>query len=109
MSKPEETAEADEAAEAAEPSWPRVLTLQHPVDFGKRRIETLTFRRGKVGDARGIKLRDEIPVDDLLKIASHMCGEPVAALAMLDIDDGGEVTAIAMDFYVKFLGAGKKR
>lgn len=93
--------------ETADRQWPVVITLKYPVDFGSERITQLEFRRGRMGDAKGLKLREEIPTNDLLLIASRMCGRPVAALELLDIEDGGEVTAIAMDFYVRYLGAGK--
>jgi len=101
------TAMIDDASEpAAERQWPAVIALKHPIDFGTERIVSLSFRRGKMGDMKGIKLRgDDCPTDDLLLLASRMCNQPIKVLEMLDIDDAGEVTDIALDFYAKYLGS----
>ena len=98
--------DADEVPAAA---WPRVVTLKHPFDFGSERVTELTFRRGTMGDMAGIRLRDDIPADDLMKIAARMCGKTTNVLAKLDIDDVGEVTDIALDFYSAYLKPGKTR
>ena len=101
---------ADEAAHAKlERVWPFVLELKHPIDFAGERITSLKFRRGKMGDAKGIKIKAELASEDIMLIASRMCAQPVAALALLDVEDGGEVTTIAMDFFVKFLTSGRTR
>jgi len=112
MSNQEAQRAIDEAAaeaKAAEPAWPRVVVLAHPIDFGSQHITQLEFRRGKLGDIKGMKLSGELPADNLSLIASRMCGQPVAALALLDVDDAGEVMALAMDFYQRCLTAGKTR
>lgn len=91
-------------------SWPRIVTLKHPFEFGKRRITSLEFRRGKNGDMQGINLREEVPMDDLVTIASRLCGETTKLIRELDFEDSGEVMSIALDFYAKCLAgaAGKK-
>lgn len=97
-----------EAGEAAR-EWPVVVKLKIPIEFGSEHIEELTFRRGQLKDADGVRVSmGDVPIDTLVTIASRMCGRPVQQLKKLDIDDVGEVTAIALGFYAKLLRAGKK-
>ncbi len=103
-----EDAEGVEAVPAP-PTWPRIVTLKHPIKFGSETITSLEFRRGQLRDMKGIKLRDDLPADDLTLIASRMCGQTTNALGLIDIEDAGEVTDIALDFYKAYLGAGRKR
>jgi hypothetical protein len=89
---------------APERQWPFVLTLKRPIDFADERIAKLEFREGCLGDLKSIKVtREGITIDQLMLIASRMCGQPVKVIEML-----GEVMTIALDFYGKCLGAGKK-
>jgi len=97
------------ADEAPAPTWPRVVTLSHPISFGEERIASLEFRRGKLADMKGLKFGETIASADLVLIASRLCGKPVAALDLLDIDDAGEVMDIALDFFTRCLAAGKRR
>jgi hypothetical protein len=90
---------------ATEVQWPQVVKLKHPIDFAGDRIESLTFQRGKMGLLKG--LSTSMPsIDELLLIASRMCGQPVALLEQLDADDGAEVTAIALIFFGRSLPTG---
>jgi hypothetical protein len=100
--------EAKESASVAE-VWPRVIDLAYPFDFGKLQVSQLTFRRGRLSDIKGMKLSDAVPTDNLILIASRMCCQPTALLEKLDVDDAGEVMAIALDFYKQCLTAGSKR
>lgn len=94
-----------EVVEKEEKSWPRVVTLRHPIEHGEERITQLTFRRGRVGDATNIKLQDkELPANDLMLIASRLSGQTLEVIKKLDVDDAGEVVDIALDFYKRFLG-----
>lgn len=99
-------AEADETT--PELPWPRIITLAHPIDFGSQRITSLEFRRGRLGDIKGLKLSEQVPTDQLITIASRMCGQLPAVLERLDVDDAAEVMAIALGFYGKCLGGGRK-
>lgn len=108
MSKDKEETGVDEAEAKPERQWPVTVTLKHPFDHGSERISKLEFRRGRAGDMKGIALKDNVPADDLMKIASRLCGQTVKVLEQLDIDDVGEVTDIALDFYVKYIAAGRK-
>ena len=101
---PDETATADTA-----PQWPRTIKLLHPVSFGTDTITELTFKRGTLGVIKGLKLSDEVPTDHLVTIASRLCDQPNKVIESLDVDDGGEVLSIALDFYARCLAAGKKR
>lgn len=113
MSKQEADAAASGAAAASDAapvqvSWPVTIKLAHPIEFGSERIESLTFQRGQIGFLKGIKI-DGVPLtEQLLLIASRLCGKPVAALERIDPDDSGEVIELAMSFFARCLGAGKK-
>ena len=99
-----------EVVEAPKPQWPVTVTLKHPVEFGETRITSLEFRRGKIGDMKGIKFGGDIPSEHLILVASRLCGQPIKVIEMLDIEDSGEVMDIALGFFVKFLvAAGRKR
>lgn len=90
--------------------WPRVVTLSHPIAFGSEQITELTFRRGRVGDMKNIKLVEgALPVNDIVLVASRMCGKPTQVIDLLDGEDAGEVMEIAMDFYRTCLEPGRKR
>lgn len=82
------------------------MKLRQSIEFGTETVGELTFRPGRIGDIKGMKV-DGIPnVDQLLLIASRMCGKPVAALELLGPEDGAEVLEVAMSFFGKCLGAG---
>lgn len=85
-------------------SWPKVIKLKHPIELGKETYTELTFRRGRLGDLRGVKISKDVAVDDLIKIASRMCGETTGVLERLDVEDSGEVVAIALGFIGQSLG-----
>lgn len=115
MSAKDEAAEAAAAAAEAvlaERQWPVTIELREPIDFGEKNpqhITMLTFRRGRMGDLKGMATEDISSIDKLLVIASRMCGQPVAALQMLCDDDGGKVIDIAMGFFGRSLLGGKTR
>ena len=91
-------------------SWPRVIKLTHPVDFGSDRITSLEFRRGRIGDIKGMKLEPgSIQTDQLTVIAARLCGQPREVIEKLDADDAGEVLDVALDFLLKCLVPGKRR
>lgn len=97
-----------EAADVPVREWPVTIDLKYPVDLGNQRIESLTFRRGRAGDIKGMQLSDKVPTDQLFTVASRMCGQTVKVIEMLDADDASEVIAIALDFFGKCLGGGRK-
>lgn len=103
--------DSTDGVEPAKETWPRVVKLITPITFGDETIEQLSFRRGQVGDMRGIVLAsEEIPANDLILLASRLCGRPTQVIERLDIEDGGEVTSIALGFYAKFVRkSGRKR
>lgn len=98
---------ADEPEPAkAELVWPLVIELKHPVEFDDEKITKLTFRRGRMGDLKGLK-PDEVPsFDQILMLGSRMCGQPVKLLERLSAEDGAEVNEIALGFFAKSLPGG---
>ena len=109
MSNENQTHETDSNDTAAAQTWPRVITLKYPVDFGSQRITALEFRRGRAGDLKGLKLGETIPTDQVLLVASRLCGQPLKVIESLDVDDSAEVMALALDFYGRCLGGGIAR
>lgn len=97
------------AGEQTERTFPAIIMLEHPFEFAGKQIASLEFRRGRAGDIKGLKLSDELPSDQLMLIASRMCGQPLKVIEMLDVDDAAEVLGIALVFYGRCLGGGKKR
>lgn len=103
-----------DAADAAEPveveeTWPIVVRLSVPIDLGKTQIDELTFRRGRMGDIKNIRLAaDNISTDAIILIASRMCAQPVGVIERLDQDDAGRVSEIAMNFIAKCLKTGQR-
>ena len=91
----------------AERQWPVTVTLAHPIEFGKGELITsLEFRRGRLGDLKGVTFGSFPPVEQLMLIASRMCGKPVGVIERLDEEDSPEVLAIALGFYARCQGAG---
>lgn len=85
----------------------RVVKLAVPVRHGDEEILELRFRSGRLGDLKGITLRpDGMPVDDLLKVAGRLCGQPSTVIEQLDQVDAGEVMGLALDFYRRCLETG---
>lgn len=102
-------AELADAATLDRPrTWPVLVKLQQPIDFGSERIDALEFRRGRMGDLKGMKVDGIPPADQLLLLASRMCGKPVKALEMLDDEDGAEVLALALGFFGTCLMGGRR-
>lgn len=94
---------------APEPTqWPFTLTLSRPVTFGKESIEALEFRRGKMGDLKGLNV-DAVPsVNDIMIVASRLCGKPLKVIESLEDEDGSVVVEIVLSFFSRCLGAGRK-
>ena len=103
---------ADDAAvrlSYSERTFPIVVVLKRPVEFGSKTIERLELREGRLADLKGIKVGGELPIDTLTTIVSRMSGQPPQVIERLNAADAGEVNAIALDFYGRCLGAGRKR
>lgn len=100
-------ADAVTAALTAERQWPVVVKLRKPVTFGSEIVDSLQFRRGRIGDLKGTNIDAVPPVDQLLMIASRMCGRPVKVLEQLEDEDGAEVIELALSFFARCLVGGK--
>lgn len=96
------------APEAEELQWPVVVKLKRPIDHADERIASLQFRRGKLGDLKGMKIGELPSADQLMLLASRMCAQPLKVIEMLDGDDAEEVMALAIIFYAKCLPAGAR-
>jgi hypothetical protein len=105
----EELADDAAAERINERTWPAIVVLKHPIEFGSQRIAQLELRRGKLADIKGMKLSAEMPTEHLITIASRLSGQTTQVIDRLDVDDAGEVMAIAIDFYGKCLGGGRTR
>jgi hypothetical protein len=92
---------------AAAEKWPRVVKLKHPVDLGSEHITELTFRRGRMGDLKGLKVDGVPPAEQLMLLASRMCGKQIQVIEKLDAEDGAEVLGVALDFFARCLGVTK--
>lgn len=98
----EETPTEAETAPAVE-TWPLVVPLSVPIDIGKEHITELTFRRGRMGDIKGLKHGSDIATETITLLASRLCGQPVAVIERLDQDDAGKVSEIVIRFLGKCL------
>jgi hypothetical protein len=90
--------------------WPVTIKLSVPVPFGKNEtIEELVFQKGNFGVLKGMNIPiDRTPhIDELMTIASRLCGRPLRVIEQLDPDDADEVVAIALGFFARCRGAGK--
>lgn len=105
---PEQAAQAQEIADelTAARVWPLTLKLYKPVEFGKQEtITELVFRDGRAGDLRKLdpplKVGEHPTEDQLLTIASRMCGQPSKVIDLLSAEDAGEVVSIALGFWLR--------
>lgn len=100
---------SDESKTADEPvvperQWPVTVTLKYPVQFGKdMTIESLTFRRGKLADIKGLRIDAIPPTEQIMMVASRMCGQPLKVIESLDADDASDVIELVLSFFVRCL------
>ena len=89
--------------------WPVTIVLGTPVEFGKETIESLEFKKGSFGVLKGLNIGvDRAPsYEELMMIASRLCGRPLKVIESLDPDDADEVMGIALGFFGRCRGAGK--
>jgi len=88
--------------------FPYTLVLGTPVKFGKDEIESIVFQKGNFGVLKGLSPGRTPTYDEIMIIASRLSGRPVKVFELLDPDDVDEVTAVAMGFFGRCRGAGKK-
>jgi len=94
----------------ADRPWPVTVKLGTPVEFGKETIEELVFQRGTFGVLKGLNIpSDRLPtIDELMQIGAKLCGRSLRAIESLDPDDASEVFAIALGFFGRCQGVGKR-
>ncbi len=90
-------------------TWPIVVKLKIPIEFGQETIRQLELRRGRMGDLKGIRLSGtDLPADSLMLVASRMSGQPLGVIERLDADDAGAVSEVVLDFFARSLSTGTK-
>jgi len=82
------------------------VKLRHPVTLGGKTIDELVFRRGRLGDLKGISLEVPTPISGLMLIASRLCGETTAVIERIDEEDASAVLGRAADFFQRCLATG---
>lgn len=102
-----EAAQREADAIMAERTWPYVLELRFPFDFGKRSFTSLTFQKGKLGMMAGMSLEAQPSIDKLMLIAARLAGVPIGVIEALDPDDATEVISIALGFFARCLSGGR--
>lgn len=102
---------ADQACvdDAVERTWPAIIKLQRPFEWAGSTISSIEMREGRIGDMKGLKLSGELPLDQVITVASRLSGQPTQVIEKLAAVDAGEVMSIALGFYVGCLGTGRKR
>ena len=91
-------------------AWPVTVTLSAPITFNKETIDELVFPKGTFGVLKGLNIAiDRMPtIDELMMIASRLCGRPITVIERLDPDDASEVATVAILFFSRCRGAGKR-
>lgn len=103
----EDEAQVDEE-QIEERTWPFILTLKNPFDFGKEHVTQLEFREGCLGDLKGIKVdKSGLGLEQLVLLTSRLCGKSVGLIEKLKGKDGAEALAVARDFFTESLTGGK--
>lgn len=67
----------------------QTLTLECPIEFGKRTISELTFK--EMTAAEMWEVHGQMKMGDLLKIGASLCGEPVSVMKLLKRADAQKV------------------
>jgi len=95
---------------AGERTWPATVRLGTPIEFGKETITELVFQKGNLGIIRGLNITfDTMPkYEELMAIAARLCGKSLKVIELLDPDDADEVITMAVGFFARCRGAGKK-
>jgi hypothetical protein len=84
-----------------------VYILQHPIEKGSETITELAFREGRAADLRGTGIGNTILMDDMMLIASRMCGQSIQVIHKLEGEDAGEAIGRARAFFLLCQGTGE--
>lgn len=90
--------------------WPMTIALRTPIEFGDKTITQLVFQKGAFGILKGLDIRTghELTIDQIQMIASRLCAQSLKVIELLDPDDADEVMAIALGFFGRCQGVGKR-
>lgn len=81
---------------------PQTIVLEHPIEYGSQTItEIVIERRLKTGDLTGISASNQ-SVDDLIMVASRLCGQPTKVLKEMDLEDSVKIIALVTEFLAPF-------
>lgn len=84
-----------------------IIKLRSPVQFGEQAIPELSFRKGRMGDLKGVEIgEDGLKMDNLMRVAARMAGVPLEVIEQVGEEDAGEVCAIALGFIRRCLATG---
>lgn len=98
---------AGEPKEPKERTWPYVMKLRIPVEYGKLTVTELKFKRGTLGDMKESRLGGgSVPMEQIIKVAARLCNETTKLIEMLDPDDAAEVIELTLDFFARCLPTG---
>lgn len=67
----------------------KMITLDDPIQYGSEKISELEIRKPKAKDMRGMPL--QMGMDDMLKLAGRLTGQPDSVIDELSFGDLGKV------------------
>ena len=89
--------------------FPHEIKLNYPVEWGKETRTIISIqRRLKAKYLKGIKAND-IRMDDMIKLASRVTGEPISFIEELDAGDLMQLTEVVQSFFPSSLTTGDNR
>lgn len=82
----------------------RTVTLQHPIQRTGGPVETLTLRKPKAGELRGLKMTDLMAADvnTVIEITPRICSPMIIReeVAGLEADDFAELAGTIVGFFM---------
>lgn len=81
------------------------IKLDDPISYGSETISSLELRKPKAKDMRGLPL--QMGMDDMLKLAGRVSGQPDSVIDELSINDLGRVMEVVGNFMQAGRATGK--
>lgn len=94
-----EKTDVEEMRDAAETRKPYTLKLRYPVQFGSETISELVLNRPTVLQQRRLQVGVQLTFGDYVDVAALLCKRDVAALNLLDVEDGNRLV-LAVSFFL---------
>lgn len=89
--------EAEETPQVVVPHEPVTIPLVYPIQFGERRIGSLTLRPLTAKEMRRTQGKNTMSI--MLDYAGYLSGEPPQVIDLLQAVDAVEVTNAVTDFF----------